>query len=113
MAHIDTLKGFHRQYSGPLDSTSVFNEIVDNKLIYRNSDGSEATFDNSQDFVNYYAKQPIAYCGQIVSIVEPSDKTIAVYKIVGSDDNVENRSGELLSALLCEKVSECNEIPIN
>lgn len=113
MANIDILKGFHRQYSGPLDSTSIFNEIVDDKLIYRRQDGTEITFDNSQDLVNYYAKQPIAYCGQIVSVVEPADKTIAVYKIVGSDDNIEERSGELLSALLCEKISECNEIPIS
>lgn len=110
---IDILKPFHRQYSGPLDITAVFNEISMDELIYRESNGSTVRFDTSDELANYYATRPIAYSGQIISVIDPVTKTYTVYVITGSDSDISNRTAEPIGSADGVTIGYCNEIPIS
>lgn len=114
MSSIDILKPFHRQFSGSLDTTSVFKEVNDNnQLIYHNSNGQDSLFDSAEELANYYAKQVIAYAGQIISVYEPSDGSMMVYKIVGDDSNIANRTAEPIESFSGTTIGQCNKIPID
>lgn len=114
MSNIDILKPFHRQFSGPLDTTSVFKEVNDNnQLVYHNSNGQDSLFDTSEELANYYAKQVIAYSGQVISVYEPSNGSMVVYKIVGDDNTINTRTAEPIESFSATTVGYCNQIPIN
>lgn len=114
MSSIDILKPFHRQFSGPLDTTSVFNKVNDNnKLVYVETNGTEKEFDDADSLANYYATRAIAYCGQIIAVVDPRDNSSNLYVITGSDDDISNRTAESIGSADGITVDYCNEIPIN
>jgi len=58
MASIEFPLSFTRQYSGPLDTTEVFDTLV--------------------DLNTYIASNPIAYDGQVVSVIEGTTKVYLI-----------------------------------
>lgn len=79
---IDILKPFHRTYSGPLDTTSVFDINGIKSITW--ADGSTSEFEDAQQFANAYANTKVSYAGQIFSVL--FNHECYVYKI-NIDDN--------------------------
>ena len=84
MASIDILKPFHRTYSGPLDTTSVFD--INKPIIW--SDGTVEEFSDPQTFADAYAKKSISSGGQIFSVLFNSE--CYIYKITIDSDGIKN-----------------------
>lgn len=119
MASIDIAKSFHRQFSGPIDSTYVFKTLNDEGLLVYtetvNGEEVTTTFSSAEELAKYYATRKIAYSGQIFCVLNPDTEEYNAYCVAGSDDYPDQRTVLLCSnfSVTTKTIDEVDEIPLS